>query len=155
MREFTVAGGLVKNALLMQIYSDVLRRPLHVVDSEEGPALGSAIHAAVAAGCHEDVRAASAAMGKVRRNRYLPDAGAADRYDELYGHYTALHDHFGRRSPMMHELRGPPGTPAPRAGRRRCGAPRRGRPAARGVRPLRARELDERQPLRPRARARS
>ena len=40
VREFTVAGGLVKNALLMQIYSDVLRRPLHVVDSQEGPALG-------------------------------------------------------------------------------------------------------------------
>ena len=53
VREFTVAGGLVKNALLMQIYSDVLRRPLHVVDSEEGPALGAAIHAAVAAGCHD------------------------------------------------------------------------------------------------------
>jgi L-ribulokinase len=105
--ELTVGGGLVKNAFLMQVYSDVLRRPLHVVDSEEGPALGSAIHAAVAAGCHADVRSASAAMGRVRRNRYLPDADAADRYDDLFRHYTALHDHFGRSSALMHELRAP------------------------------------------------
>ncbi len=113
VREFTAAGGLVKNELLMQIYSDVLRRPLHVIDSEEGPALGSAIHAAVAAGCYDDVHSASAAMGKVRRNRYLPDADAADRYDDLYRHYSALHDHFGRRSPMMHELRGSSRSPRP------------------------------------------
>ena len=52
VRELTVAGGLVKNAFLMQVYADVLRRPLHVVESDQAPALGSAIHAAVAAGCH-------------------------------------------------------------------------------------------------------
>ncbi len=93
----------------MQVYADVLRRPLNVVDYDEAPAVGSAIHAAVAAGCHPDVRSASAAMGKVRRDGYLPDPYAADRYDELFDHYTELHDEFGRQRPMMHELRHPTG----------------------------------------------
>ena len=48
--ELVVAGGLVKNPVVMQIYADVTRMPLHVGGSEQGPALGSAMHAAVAAG---------------------------------------------------------------------------------------------------------
>ena len=50
VEDFVVAGGLLKNPFVMQIYADVLRRPLHLIGSEQGPALGSAIHAAVAAG---------------------------------------------------------------------------------------------------------
>ena len=38
--EFIVAGGLAKNPLLMQIYADVLRLPLSVIGSAQGPALG-------------------------------------------------------------------------------------------------------------------
>ncbi len=106
VEEFTVAGGLLKNPLVMQIYADVLRRPLHVIESDEGPALGSAMHAAVAAGIHADIEAASAAMGKVRRDAYLPNDANADAYDLLYEHYTELHDFFGGGS-MMHALRRP------------------------------------------------
>ncbi len=62
--ELVIAGGLVKNALLMQIYADVSDLPLSVIGSEQGPALGSAIHAAVAAGAYPDIRAAAAAMGR-------------------------------------------------------------------------------------------
>ena len=49
VREFVVAGGLLRNRRLMQLYADVLRMPISIA-SEQGPALGSAIHAAVAAG---------------------------------------------------------------------------------------------------------
>jgi L-ribulokinase len=94
--EFVVAGGLLKNATLMQCYSDILRMPISVIASEQGPALGSAIHAAVAAGAYPDVRTAGAAMGRVTRAAYTPDAEAADAYDRLYAEYRALHDHFGR-----------------------------------------------------------
>ena len=62
--ELIIAGGLMRNQLLMQIYADVTRRPLSLVASEQAPALGSAIHAAVAAGAYPDVAAAAAAMGK-------------------------------------------------------------------------------------------
>ncbi len=94
--EFIVAGGLAKNALLMQIYADVIRLPLSVIGSEQGPALGSAIHAAVAAGAYDDVHAAAEAMGKVQRDVYKPDRDRADAYDELYAEYSRLHDFFGR-----------------------------------------------------------
>jgi L-ribulokinase len=104
--EFVATGGLVKNRFLMQVYSDVLRLPLSVVDSDQGPALGSAIHAAVAAGAYPDVASASAVMGRVTRAVYTPDEEAAAVYDRLYAAYTRLHDHFGRGGDdVMHELR--------------------------------------------------
>ena len=94
--EFIVAGGLLKNRQLMQTYADVLRLPISTIGSEQGPALGSAIHAAVAAGAYPDIRAAAAAMGAVERAVYVPDERAADRYDRLFAEYLRLHDWFGR-----------------------------------------------------------
>jgi hypothetical protein len=46
----------------MQLYADVTRRPISLLDAEHGPALGSAIHAAVAAGAYPDIPAAAAAI---------------------------------------------------------------------------------------------
>ena len=55
------------------------------------------MHAAVAAGIHPDITAASAAMGKARRNAYRPDdANAPTPTTQLYAHYSVLHDYFGR-----------------------------------------------------------
>jgi L-ribulokinase len=105
VEEFVVAGGLAKNELLMQIYADVLRLPLSVLDSAQGPALGAAIHAAVAAGAYPDVPLAAKTMGKVRRGAYRPDERRAAVYDAMYEEYLALHDHFGRRPQTMRRLR--------------------------------------------------
>ncbi|MCQ9129805.1 ribulokinase [Streptomyces hilarionis] len=106
VRELIVAGGLTKNALLMQIYADVTRRPLGVVDSAQGPALGSAMHAAVAAGAYPDIRAAALAMGKARPGVHLPDPERAAAYDRLFAEYRLLHDYFGRgANDVMHRLR--------------------------------------------------
>jgi L-ribulokinase len=103
--DLVVAGGLLKNPVLMQIYADVCRRPLSVIESDQGPALGSAIHAAVAAGVHRDVAAASNAMGRLRREGYTPDPTRAAVYDELYAEYTRLYDYFGRgTNEVMHRL---------------------------------------------------
>jgi len=104
--EFIVAGGLLRNPFLMQVYCDVLRMPISIIASEQGPALGSAIHAAVAAGAYSDVHAAGAAMGKVERAAYTPNHEAADAYDLLYAEYTTLHDYFGRGgNDVMHRLK--------------------------------------------------
>ncbi|WP_134740983.1 ribulokinase [Nocardioides sp. 503] len=101
----TVAGGLARNALLMQVYADVTRLPLSILDSDQGPALGAAIHAAVAAGCYPDVPTAATSMGKVRHDVHLPDEARAQAYDRLFEIYLELHDHFGREQPTMRRLK--------------------------------------------------
>ncbi|MDX3226251.1 ribulokinase [Streptomyces sp. ME19-01-6] len=106
VKELIIAGGLTKNALLMQIYADVTRRPLSIIASTQGPALGAAMHAAVAAGAYPDIRAAAHAMGKVHRRVYLPDPQRAAAYERLYAEYRVLHDYFGRgTNDVMHRLR--------------------------------------------------
>jgi L-ribulokinase len=106
VEELIVTGGLQKNPLVMQIYADVTRMPLHVLDSDQGPALGSALHAAVAAGAYPDIRAASDAMGRVARDAWRPDLAAAEKYDALYAEYVALVDYFGRHgNDVMRRLR--------------------------------------------------
>ena len=94
--EFIVAGGLLTNSFLMQVYSDVTRLPLSVIDSDQGPALGSAIHAAVRAGAYSSVGEASGAMGRVKKAVYTPNEEASQAYDSLYADYVLLHDYFGR-----------------------------------------------------------
>jgi L-ribulokinase len=105
VKELIIAGGLAKNALLMQIYADVTRLPLSIIDSDQGPALGSAIHAAVAAGAYPDVPTASKNMGKVRRGVHVPDEERAKAYDQLFDLYLELHDYFGRNSRLMRKLK--------------------------------------------------
>jgi L-ribulokinase len=104
--EFIVAGGLLRNPLLMQIYADVLGLPLSVVTSEQGPALGSAIHAAVAAGAYPDIRKAAGAMGGRAVAAYQPIPENVAAYDELFAEYRTLHDYFGRgANPVMRTLK--------------------------------------------------
>jgi len=104
--ELVIAGGLTRNEAIMQIYADVTRRPLSLIGSEQGSALGSALHAAVAAGAYPDVPAAARAMGRKREAVYLPDEASADVYDQMYAEYLLLHDYFGRGgNEVMHRLR--------------------------------------------------
>lgn len=104
--EFIVAGGLMKNQLLMQIYADVLNLPLSTIGSTQGPALGSAIHAAVAAGLYPDIMAASEAMGSVNKAVVVPIAENVSAYNALFAEYSLLHDYFGRgANEVMHRLK--------------------------------------------------
>jgi L-ribulokinase len=102
--EFIAAGGLIKNKFVMQIYADVLNMPITIIRSPQGPALGSAIHAAVAAGAYKDVVAASAAMGGVEQFKFTPNPQNAKVYDQLYRHYNSLYEKFGHNK-VMHDLR--------------------------------------------------
>jgi L-ribulokinase len=103
--ELVVAGGLLKNQLLMQIYADAVGLPLSTVPSTQAPALGAAIHAATAAGAFTDVRAAAKQMGRRTRNAYNPIPENVAVYDELYREYVELYDWFGRGNKMMRRLR--------------------------------------------------
>lgn len=91
------AGGLPsKNPLLMQIYADVLNQEVYLIRSEQGPALGAAMHAAVAAGVYPDIAAAAAKMGGLSETVYRPVPENAAVYERLYADYRVLHDLFGR-----------------------------------------------------------
>ena len=106
MTEVIVSGGLVHNPFLMQVYADVLDRPLSIAGPAQGPAVGAAIHAAVAAGAYPDIHAAAAAMGRRTPAAFRPDPARAAAYDALFAEYVALHDHFGRGgTDVLHRLR--------------------------------------------------
>ncbi|MGM9470457.1 ribulokinase [Pseudarthrobacter sp. YS3] len=106
VKEFIVAGGLLKNKLLMQIYADITGLQLFTIGSTQGPALGSAIHAAVAAGKYADIREAAAAMGSEPGDVYTPIAENVAAYEELFQEYRTLHDYFGRgANDVMHRLK--------------------------------------------------
>lgn len=104
--ELVIAGGLLRNPLLMQIYADVTNLPLSVIGSEQGPALGSAMHAAVAAKAYDDIHAAAKAMGSVKRGVYLPIPDNVEAYERMFVEYQELHDYFGRgANEVMHRLK--------------------------------------------------
>ncbi len=95
--ELVAAGGLPeKNALLRQIYADVTGRALRLAGSAQAPALGSALHAAVAAGVYPDIHAAAEHMGKLKDEVVTPIPENQAVYDQLYAEYKALYDYFGR-----------------------------------------------------------
>ena len=93
---YAMGGISQKNPLAMQIYADVLGRPVRVVGCEQGGALGSAIFAAVAAGVYPTVEAAIAAMAAPVTRVYEPVDAHAHVYNLLFAEYARLHDLFGR-----------------------------------------------------------
>lgn len=97
VKELVAAGGLPeKNALLRQIYADVTGRSFKLAGSAQAPALGSAMHAAVAAGVYPNIQAAAEKMGKLKDEVVMPIPENSAVYDQLYADYKTLYDYFGR-----------------------------------------------------------
>jgi L-ribulokinase len=95
----TASGGLAqKSPVLMQIYADILRRPIAVAAAEQTSALGAAMWRGVAAGLHPDIHSAAKKMIRAPRKVYRPDETAGPVYDRLYAEYSRLHDQFGREA---------------------------------------------------------
>jgi L-ribulokinase len=93
-------GGIAeKNDVFMQIYADVLGRPMLVAGSAQTPALGAALAAAVtageASGGHARFDVAQEKMTRLAPRRFTPDPAATRVYDALYALYRELHDSFG------------------------------------------------------------
>jgi len=110
VRDVVNCGGLAaKSPLMMQIYADITGRPMKISRSEQTPALGAAIFAAVAAGkaaggyaSAADAQKAMVGIGK----EYRPAAEHHRVYRSLYALYRQLHDAFGTRqwSGSMHNV---------------------------------------------------
>ncbi|WP_444659294.1 ribulokinase [Caproiciproducens sp. R2] len=101
VEEFFASGGISqKDPMTMQIYADVIKMPVKIAGSLQGPALGSAIFASVAAGKeaggYDSVFEAARAMGKIKDTVYDPIPENSERYDALFREYRTLHDYFGR-----------------------------------------------------------
>jgi L-ribulokinase len=110
--ELVACGGLPeRNRLLMQIYSDVTGRAIKVAASPQTPALGSAMHGAVAAGKNAGgyggIFEAAKQMAHLKDEAYRPIPDHLVVYDRLYGEYVRLHDYFGRgENDVMKVLKG-------------------------------------------------
>lgn len=94
-------GGLSKNSpLVMQLFSDILGRPIHVTDSDQTASLGSAIFAAVAAGeqtgGYNNIFDAIEKMKSKDKSVYNPQKENEKTYNLLYAQYRTLHDYFGK-----------------------------------------------------------
>jgi L-ribulokinase len=101
VNDIVAAGGLPeKNKLLMQIYADVTGREFKVVGSAQAPAVGAAMHAAVAAGKaaggFDTIQEAAEKMGSLKDETFKPIAANQAVYDKLYAEYVRLYDYFGR-----------------------------------------------------------
>ncbi len=110
--ELVACGGLPERSrLLMQIYSDVTGREIKVAASAQTPALGSAMHGAVAAGRgaggYEGIFEAAKKMAHLKNETYRPIPEHQTVYDRLYREYVRLHDYFGRgENDVMKVLKG-------------------------------------------------
>jgi L-ribulokinase len=87
-----VAGGHVKNEVLMELYSDVTGCKVIVPKMNEAVLLGTAIAASVASGLHKDLASAGAAMYPGGYER-LPDLSKKAVYDRDYRRFLAMYRH--------------------------------------------------------------
>lgn len=101
VNEIYACGGIAeKNALMMQIYADVLNTEIKISASSQTPALGSAMFGAVAAGKdrggYENITDAAKEMGGVKEETFKPNPDSVRVYEQLYAEYETLYNYFGR-----------------------------------------------------------
>ena len=91
VKRLVVTGGMAeKNSLLMREYASLLKRTIYVGQVSQGPALGAAIFAAVAAGIYKTPEEAYAFMGVHEFVTYEPDMEHGEAYEVLYRKNHAL-----------------------------------------------------------------
>ena len=91
-------GGIsVKNPLVMQIYADIMGRPIAISRSTQTAALGAAIAGAVAGGAFPSFSEATATMTALHPHIFEPNPQSQAVYDRLFALYRRLHDGFGVR----------------------------------------------------------
>ncbi len=99
--ELYACGGIAKkDPMMMQIYADVTNKEIFIGESDQAPALGSAMFGAVAAGSqkggYDSIFDATKVMGKVEARTYKPIPENVEEYKKLYAEFKILHDYFGK-----------------------------------------------------------
>lgn len=106
---FACGGLSYKSPFWVQLFADVLDRPISVSAEKQTSAIGAAVVASVAAG-----QAAGGYSGfdsacenmKAKVNKvYLPNPSNRDKYNSVYPFYKELYELFGKSSNIMKRLK--------------------------------------------------
>ncbi|AYM99032.1 ribulokinase [Chryseobacterium sp. 3008163] len=87
-----IGGVARKSPFIMQTLANVLNMPIVVAASDQAPALGAAVYAAVSAGIYPNVQEGSQKMGSDFEAEYFPQAEHVEKYAELMSQYQILAD---------------------------------------------------------------
>ena len=105
IKELIVCGGLTRNELLLQIYSDICGLEIKVAASSQTTALGAAILGAMAVGSKgggfDSYEEAIDKMTMPAEKVYKPNPLNQSVYNEMFKNYVLLHDFFGRENPSL------------------------------------------------------
>ena len=93
-------GGIAeKNPMVMQIYADILGKPMEVAASGQTVALGAAIIGGFVAMKGEEgfgnIEEIQSRVYKVKETNYTPDKKEHEVYMQIYELYKTIHDAFG------------------------------------------------------------
>lgn len=90
LTETKICGGGAKSPLWRKIIANVLNLKVNIIESEEGPGLGSAILAAVACEEYPTVQAATDSIVKIIKTE-IPDPELVAKYEEKYQYFKKLY----------------------------------------------------------------
>jgi len=90
VRQIRSSGGGARSPLWRQIQADCFGRKVVTINTEEGPAYGVALLAAVGAGAFKNVREACKATIRIVKQT-SPERGAKRRYDRAFPVYQQLY----------------------------------------------------------------
>lgn len=99
-QRLVISGGATKNPLWLQMHADTAAKPIQLTACPDGPALGSAMLAAVGAGLYRDIADAASHMVHVTRT-IEPDLAAHERYRPYLDLYTQT---YPALAPLMHHM---------------------------------------------------
>lgn len=85
-----IGGVARKSPFIMQTLANVMNMPIKVAESDQAPALGAAIYAAVASGIYDNVIEASKHMGSDFEAEYNPQPETVKTYQQLMESYEDL-----------------------------------------------------------------
>ncbi|WP_405410125.1 ribulokinase [Maribacter sp. Asnod1-A12] len=85
-----IGGVARKSPFIMQTLANVLNKPIKIAASDQAPALGAAIYAAVAAGIYTNVLEASQKMGSDFEAVYYPEEEKIANYNDQMQSYNEL-----------------------------------------------------------------
>jgi L-ribulokinase len=88
-----IGGVARKSPFIMQTLANVLNKPIKVALSDQAPALGASIYAAVAAGIYPNVIEASQKMGSPFESEYIPQLDKVAAYNKLLCGYDQLSEY--------------------------------------------------------------